>query len=107
MLGDSNLRLMCWVVTCSTVALRWCRQHRLEGLLGLGDEELQDAWVLLEPQPEPEEGGEEQAADAPGAMVAAALAAPPAGVGWRTKRSAPAPLSQPAKRQLAAGRMGQ
>lgn len=77
----------------------WCRQHRLEGLLGLGDEELQDAWVLLEPRPEPEDEGEEQAGGGPGAAEPApAAAAPATGGGWRTKRSAPAAQAPPAKR---------
>lgn len=86
----------------------WCRQHCLEGLLGLGDEELQDAWVLLEPRPEPEEEAEEQAGGPTRAAAAAVAAAPAAvaGGGWRTKRSGPAALPEPPLKRQQAGEAG-
>lgn len=80
-----------------------CRQHELEGLLGLADEELQDAWVLLEPrtEPEEEEAGQEEPLQRP--KKAAATAAGAAGVtgsgSWHSKRGAPATAAEAAAKR--------
>ncbi|PRW33917.1 hypothetical protein C2E21_7441 [Chlorella sorokiniana] len=69
------------------------RQPELGCLLGLADEELQDAWVLLQPRPEPEE---RQAA--PQQQQTAAQQQQQGG-GWRTKRGAAAPAAAPAAKR--------
>lgn len=68
------------------------RQPELSCLLGLADEELQDAWVLLEPRQEPDEP---QAAQQPQGQAAQQQQ----GSGWRTKRGAQAPAAAPAAKR--------
>ncbi len=63
------------------------RQPELDCLLGLADEELQDAWVLLEPQHDLEEP---QAAEQQQQQQAG---------GWRSKRGAQAPAAAPAAKR--------
>ena len=67
------------------------RQPELNCLLGLADEELQDAWVLLEPRHDPEEpqtATHQQAAQQQ-----------QQGGGWRSKRGAQAPAAAPAAKR--------
>lgn len=68
------------------------RQPELDCLLALADEELQDAWVLLEPRQEAEE---------PQAALQHAQQAQQQqqGGGWRTKRGAQAPAGAPAAKR--------
>ena len=74
------------------------RQPALDCLLALGDEELQDAWVLLEPRPEPEEDVPAAAKPGSGGRQQQQATAGGSG-GWRTKRGAVPPGAPAAKRR--------